>query len=128
MFQRQQVFRQRHSGAKLDRAIIKGAPESCWPAAPPTTARTFRSTPTDRRVREQLGGMSALSEEGQPCWPSPPPIIRWRAPSAGRMTFVGMVGHQDELRPEAVEAIRTAKRAGIQVVMVTGDKKRPPPP
>lgn len=39
------------------------------------------------------------------------------------MTFVGMVGIRDELRPEAVEAIKTAKRAGIQVVMVTGDKK-----
>ena len=39
------------------------------------------------------------------------------------MTFVGMVGIRDELRPEAVQAIQTAKRAGIQVVMVTGDKK-----
>ena len=39
------------------------------------------------------------------------------------MTFVGRVGIRDELRPEAVEAIKTAKRAGIQVVMVTGDKK-----
>ena len=44
------------------------------------------------------------------------------------MTFVGMVGIRDEAAPEAVQAIQTAKRAGIQVVMVTGDKKRPPQP
>lgn len=39
------------------------------------------------------------------------------------LAFIGIVGIRDELRPEAVSAIKTAHRAGIQVVMVTGDKK-----
>ncbi|MDR1069801.1 MAG: calcium-translocating P-type ATPase, PMCA-type [Gracilibacteraceae bacterium] len=39
------------------------------------------------------------------------------------MSFVGLVGIRDELRPEAAAAIEEARRAGIQVVMVTGDKK-----
>ncbi|GAA4476061.1 cation-transporting P-type ATPase [Rhodococcus olei] len=37
------------------------------------------------------------------------------------LTFVGMVGIIDPLRPEAVEAVRTAHEAGIEVRMITGD-------
>lgn len=37
------------------------------------------------------------------------------------LTFIGMVGIIDPLRPEAVDAVRTAHRAGIDVRMITGD-------
>ncbi|WP_016933573.1 cation-translocating P-type ATPase [Rhodococcus sp. R1101] len=37
------------------------------------------------------------------------------------LTFVGMVGIIDPLRPEAIEAVRTAHAAGIDVRMITGD-------
>lgn len=37
------------------------------------------------------------------------------------LTFVGLVGIIDPLRPEAVEAVRVAQRAGIDVRMITGD-------
>ncbi|NLV78445.1 MAG: cation-transporting P-type ATPase [Rhodococcus sp.] len=37
------------------------------------------------------------------------------------LTFIGMVGIIDPLRPEAAEAVRTAHRAGIEVRMITGD-------
>ncbi|MDH6280962.1 cation-translocating P-type ATPase [Prescottella agglutinans] len=37
------------------------------------------------------------------------------------LTFVGMVGIIDPLRPEAVKAVRTAHGAGIEVRMITGD-------
>ncbi|MDR1604023.1 MAG: calcium-translocating P-type ATPase, PMCA-type [Gracilibacteraceae bacterium] len=39
------------------------------------------------------------------------------------LAFTGLVGIRDELRPEAAAAIAQARKAGIQVVMVTGDKK-----
>ena len=39
------------------------------------------------------------------------------------MTFVGLVGMIDPARPEAREAIRHCKEAGIQTVMITGDYK-----
>ncbi|SEL38370.1 cation-translocating P-type ATPase [Rhodococcus maanshanensis] len=39
----------------------------------------------------------------------------------GDLTFVGMVGIIDPLRPEAVDAVRTANAAGIDVRMITGD-------
>jgi len=37
------------------------------------------------------------------------------------MTFLGLVGMIDPPRPEAKAAIRTCERAGIRVVMITGD-------
>lgn len=37
------------------------------------------------------------------------------------LALVGLVALSDELRPEACEAIRVAQRAGIRVVMITGD-------
>lgn len=37
------------------------------------------------------------------------------------LTFVGMVGIIDPLRPEAIDAVRTAHTAGIEVRMITGD-------
>lgn len=37
------------------------------------------------------------------------------------LAFVGLVGIIDPLRPEAIEAVRVAHRAGIDVRMITGD-------
>jgi len=39
------------------------------------------------------------------------------------LTLVGVVGVMDEIRPESKPAIALAKAAGIQVVMITGDRK-----
>jgi len=39
------------------------------------------------------------------------------------LTLVGIVGIRDEIRQESVEAIRHVLKAGIQVVMITGDRK-----
>lgn len=41
----------------------------------------------------------------------------------GKLIFVGFFGMMDSPREEAVEAIAACKRAGIKVVMVTGDNK-----
>ncbi len=39
------------------------------------------------------------------------------------ITLVGIVGIRDEIRPEAAIAISEVNKAGIQVVVITGDKK-----
>lgn len=38
-------------------------------------------------------------------------------------TLVGIVGIRDEVRPESVTAIHEVHQAGVQVVMITGDRK-----
>ncbi|MCL2053060.1 MAG: calcium-translocating P-type ATPase, PMCA-type [Oscillospiraceae bacterium] len=41
----------------------------------------------------------------------------------GDWTLVGVIGIRDEIRPESVQAIRETQNAGVQVVMITGDRK-----
>lgn len=43
-------------------------------------------------------------------------------PESG-LTLVGIVAIRDDVRPEAVEAIAAVQKAGVQVVMITGDRK-----
>ena len=38
------------------------------------------------------------------------------------MVIIGFVGIRDEVRPEAADSIKKAQKAGIQVVMITGDR------
>lgn len=44
-------------------------------------------------------------------------------PEGNNWTLVGAVGIRDEVRPESVTAIREVKGAGVQVVMITGDRR-----
>ena len=41
----------------------------------------------------------------------------------GEWTLVGVLGIRDEVRPESVTAIKEVQGAGVQVVMITGDRK-----
>ncbi len=41
----------------------------------------------------------------------------------GDWVLIGIVGLRDEVRPESIEAIADVKKAGVQVVMITGDRK-----
>ena len=39
------------------------------------------------------------------------------------LVLIGLVGIRDDVRPEACEAIEEVQKAGIQVVMITGDRR-----
>jgi calcium-translocating P-type ATPase len=41
----------------------------------------------------------------------------------GEWVLVGIIGIRDEVRPESVSAIKEVQNAGVQVVMITGDRK-----
>lgn len=41
----------------------------------------------------------------------------------GNWTLIGILGIRDEVRPESVTAIAEVHQAGVQVVMITGDRK-----
>lgn len=55
-----------------------------------------------------------------------PVAVAYRPPDAaeGGLAYVGMVGITDPPRPEAAAAIASAHRAGVRVVMITGDDPR----
>lgn len=42
-------------------------------------------------------------------------------PREENLTFIGMVGMEDPIRPEAALAVENFKRAGVRTVMITGD-------
>lgn len=41
----------------------------------------------------------------------------------GGWSLVGVIGIRDEVRPDAIAAIEAVHRAGVQVIMITGDRK-----
>lgn len=43
-------------------------------------------------------------------------------PTESQMTFVGIVGMMDPIRPEAVKAVRDFYLAGVKTIMITGDR------
>ncbi|TQC49533.1 cation-translocating P-type ATPase [Rhodococcus sp. WS4] len=109
--------------------LVKGGPDVVL-ARCATAYRPGRQVAPLEEVREELTEANrALSEKG----------LRVLAFAARRLdgqeeavaadpmsfvedlTFVGMVGIIDPLRPEAIDAVRTAHTAGIDVRMITGD-------
>lgn len=44
-------------------------------------------------------------------------------PEGNSWTLIGILGIRDEVRPESVTAIAEVHQAGVQVVMITGDRK-----
>ena len=38
------------------------------------------------------------------------------------LTFLGMAGMEDPVRPEAAEAVEQFARAGVRTIMITGDR------
>ena len=44
-----------------------------------------------------------------------------RRPKEQNLTFLGVAGMMDPIRPEAVQAVRDFRKAGVRTVMITGD-------
>ena len=110
-----------HAGPEGEVAFAKGAPEvildSCTHCWTPTGA-----APLDQAGRETVLAAAhrmagrALRVLGV----ASKPADRLDYAEHG-MTWLGLVGMIDPPRPEAQAAIRTCERAGIRVVMITGD-------
>ncbi len=49
-------------------------------------------------------------------------VTNGEIPDSG-LTFVGVTGIRDDVRPDAIKAIEQVHQAGVQVVMITGDRK-----
>ncbi len=52
-----------------------------------------------------------------------PGVVTGQALPAKGLVLTGILAIRDEVRPEAVEAIKKVHEAGVQIVMITGDRK-----
>nr|WP_228001714.1 cation-transporting P-type ATPase [Nocardia australiensis] len=111
--------------------LVKGAPDMvlarCATAFVPGPGR--HAVPIDE-VREDLAAaMRTMSEKGLRVLAFAARRLDGREKDAESdpmsfvedLTFVGMAGIIDPLRPEAIESVRTAHEASIAVRMITGD-------
>lgn len=108
---------------------VKGAPEVVIPLC--THRRTARGVSAlDARARRRLhdrvedlagGGLRVLAVAERPAggdWPADRPVTD---DDVEGLTFLGFVGLADPPRPTAAAAIDGARRAGVEVIMITGD-------
>lgn len=88
-------------------AFLKGAPE----------AITSRSRLTEAERRKISERVDELAHRGLKVLG----LARGAAAAETDLTFLGLVGLGDPLRPDAKAAVAAARRAGVRVLMATGD-------
>jgi len=115
-----------HQTEKGNLLIVAGAPETIL-ALCADIRRDGKNHPLSKSEKEELEATFVrMSEEGLRILAI---AIRYDASnqfkteSIHSLSFVGFFGMQDTLRPEVREAMQRAKKAGIRVVMITGDHK-----
>jgi len=118
-----------HADTELDRALllVKGAPDVLLARCAHERAGDRDRPLTDSRRDAILATMDALAGEalrliGVAFRPLPDRLLPNVDQSAEtELVWIGIVGMIDPPRPEAIEAVRAAQRAGVRVVMITGD-------
>lgn len=83
-------------------SIIKGAPESVF-------SLSVRDCETDNNLSEAISaGLRTIA-------------VAWKEEVEENYTIVGMICFDDPIRGGVPEAIKNCKRAGVKIVMITGD-------
>ncbi len=109
--------------------LVKGAPDVVLAQCGSAFRPGRRAAPLDEARDEIVAANRTLSEKGLRVLAFAARIVDGQEEAVRAdpmsfvedLTFVGMVGIIDPLRPEAIEAVRTAHAAGIDVRMITGD-------
>ncbi|MEZ5505168.1 MAG: cation-transporting P-type ATPase [Gammaproteobacteria bacterium] len=120
------VLGQDHNGQR--RILVKGAPEKLLPLLTQEwrDGNSQPLQPADRERIEQQGlalaasGCRVLAIAEQPAGD----LEILTDADLREMTFLGYVGLMDPVRSTAPAAVQTLKRAGVEVVMITGDHPR----
>jgi P-type Ca2+ transporter type 2C len=106
--------------------FTKGAPEELLDRCDRVATSSGDAAPLDETTRREIRAqIEALAVHGSR-------VIAFAERHLGQLpsnlvaaetdlTFIGAVGLADPVRPEAAEAVRRAKAAGVRLVMVTGD-------
>ncbi len=105
------------------RVAVKGAVETVLPFCRTMAAEQERGVPLDRdRVQEELDDLTSRGyrvlavARGRVEGP-----LSIENPEMPHLELLGLVGFMDPIRPDVPDAVRRCRRAGVDVVMVTGD-------
>ncbi|QHI72105.1 calcium-translocating P-type ATPase, PMCA-type [Aminipila terrae] len=103
--------------------LIKGAPEKILPKCTRYYDEhgNIQSPLNLTAITKTLNSMSAKAIRLLAIAASDSPVNA--ANDFTNLSLIGIIGIRDEIRPEAISAIRQVTKAGIQVVMITGDNK-----
>ena len=110
--------------------LVKGAPERLLPRVTDVYRPDGTRAPLDRAAiakkidgLTERGGRVILLAEAVSGRVNIPPRARLEGGDYGALTLVCMVLLSDRIRKEAPESVRKLRRAGIHVVMMTGDNR-----
>ena len=104
------------------RTFYKGAPERILAKAKKYLDKEGQEKDLDLDViNEKIDALANRAMRVLAFGYSPSPLVRDEINDD--VVLVGLVGIRDDVRPEAKEAIREVQEAGIQVIMITGDRK-----
>ena len=102
--------------------LVKGAPERLLPYCKHAYSSNGKKIPFNSISKELLNTTTRLTREGK--------RLLWIAESSampkasqGDLTFICAVALLDKIRPEAKLASEALRKAGVGVVMITGDNK-----
>ena len=110
--EQRRFMRTRHEGNFV---AIKGNPEDVL-ALCDDVLLTDGSTPLSEQLRDDISAQNqSMASRGLR-------VLGFAHERSGVMTWLGMVGLADPLRPDMPSIIRTFQTAGIRTVMVTGDQ------
>jgi P-type Ca2+ transporter type 2C len=106
--------------------MVNGAPEKLFDASTHTLDAQGQEIPFDHNARQHMmQEMLGLAEQGLRIIAT----AQYRSTEkpenldtvTSQMTLLGLFGMEDTLRPHIDEAVKTVTRAGIRMVMITGD-------
>ncbi len=106
--------------------LAKGSPETILPLCKAAVGTDAVAPLGSDRERQIVAAVDDLAADGLRVLAFARRAVEGDVPDTAaeaevEMTFLGLVGLADPVRPEVPEAVRTAGRAGIRVVMITGD-------
>lgn len=109
---------------EYDLSLIKGAPEKILQRCSHYYDKDGKKQPFDmKKLNAKIDGLANRAIRVLALATSEDALGEDALPAGNNWTLVGCLGIRDEVRPESVTAIKEVKGAGVQVVMITGDRK-----